>query len=223
MKRPSSLYALPGIFGLAVGLGATAAGAQGTRSKPPLSQQPVSLKSSPTQLELRTDAGHVEFFATGWPSALRIHGKGTGADGTLSVTDGAVSGSIGFDLGSLETGIGLRDRHMKEQYLDVGRYPRAVLTLSRLETHVPGGSVFGPVSVPFEGTLLLHGVQRPVSGQARISREDERVTGDAVFSIKLADFGIDVPKYLGITVAQKVDVKATFLALLDRRHDVARR
>jgi len=46
MKRPSSLYALPGIFGLAVGLGAIGAGAQSARSKP------VPLGSPPAQLEL---------------------------------------------------------------------------------------------------------------------------------------------------------------------------
>jgi polyisoprenoid-binding protein YceI len=175
-------------------------------------------------VELQHDAGAIEFFATGWPSALTIHGKGAGPDGALTVTESAVSGSVGFDLGSLETGIGLRDRHMKEKYLQVDRYPRAVLTLKALDIRrVPKQNAFGPVTVPFEGTLLLHGVEKPVAGQARISRDHGRVTTNAVFSIKLGEFGIDVPNYLGVTVAEKVEVKATFSALVDRGREVAGR
>lgn len=217
MKRPSSLYALTAILCLSSGLSAVVA--QDVRSK-----EPASLTSPAVRVELRNNAGSIEFFATGWPSALRIHGKGAGPDGTLTVTDTTVTGSIGVDLGSLETGIGLRDRHMKEQYLHIERYPRAVLTLSRLDPKLlPNGGPSGPVTVPFEGTLLLHGVEKHVAGQARISRDDDRVTANAVFSITLGDFGIEVPKYLGITVAEKVDVKATFSALVDRTRDVARR
>jgi polyisoprenoid-binding protein YceI len=219
MKRPSTLCALLGLLCLNAGFGAPLAGAQTVGSK-----VPVSLKSSDVQIALRNDAGSIEFFATGWPSALKIHGKGSGPDGTLSMTDAGVKGSLGVDLRSLETGIGLRDRHMKEEYLQVDRYPRALLTLSRLDVAlVPDGSSFGPVSVPFEGTLSLHGTEKAVTGQARVSRSDARITVNALFSIKLAEFGIDVPKYLGITVADKVDVKAAFSAVLERTHDVAER
>jgi polyisoprenoid-binding protein YceI len=169
-------------------------------------------------------AGSVEFLATGWPSALRINGKGVGPEGSLSMTGSEVSGSLAVDLGTLTTGIALRDRHMKEQYLEVQRFPRAELALTRLDLkQVPDGSDFGAVTVPFEGTLSLHGVQKPVSGQAKVSRSAEKVTVNAVFSIQLGDFGIAVPKYLGITVAEKVEVKAAFSALLEHGRDVAGR
>jgi len=217
MKRSSTLCALTAVLCLTSGLGALVVRAQDVHSK-----ESASLTSSPVHVELQNNAGSIEFFATGWPSALRIHGKGTGPDGTLTIRDRVVSGSMSVDLTSLETGIGLRDRHMKEQYLQVDRYPRAVLTLSRLDMKpVPKEGTFGPVNVPFEGTLSLHGVEKPVTGQARISRENDRVTANAVFTIKLGEFGIEVPKYLGITVAEKVEVKAAFSAHVDTTRDVA--
>lgn len=207
MKRPSTLFALAGF--LCLGLGPN---------------DPASLKPSDVRIEMSTDAGSVEFVATGWPSALKIHGKGTGPAGTLTVTDHAVTGSLAVDLASLETGIGLRDRHLKEEYLQVDRYPQARLTLSHLDVRrLPEGATFGAVAIPFEGTLLLHGVEKPVSGQARVSRNDSRVAVSAQFSISLGDFGVGVPKYMGITVAEKVDVKAAFSAAVGRPHDVARR
>jgi polyisoprenoid-binding protein YceI len=219
MKRPSTLYALAGILWLSPGPHAVVAGAQDVSPK-----DAVSLKSSAVRVDVRPEAGNVEFLATGWPSALKIHGKGTGPDGTLTVTERSVSGSVAVDLATLETGIGLRDRHLKEEYLQVGRYPQARLTLSRLDVaQVPDGAAFGGVAVPFEGTLLLHGVEKPVSGQARVSRHDARITVNAQFSIKLGDFGVDVPKYMGITVAEKVDVKTAFSAALEPCRDVARR
>jgi polyisoprenoid-binding protein YceI len=173
---------------------------------------------------LQTDAGSVEFVATGWPSALKIHGKGTGPAGTLTVTDHDVTGSVAVDLASLQTGISLRDRHLKEEYLQVDRYPQARLTLSHLDiSRLPEGAAFAAVAIPFEGTLLLHGVEKPVSGQAKVSRNDSRIAVSAQFSITLGDFGVGVPKYMGITVAEKVDVKAAFSAAVGLTRDVARR
>ncbi|HZM50713.1 MAG TPA: YceI family protein [Vicinamibacteria bacterium] len=207
MKRPSTLFALAGFLWVGPG-----------------PNNPVSLKPSAVCVELQTDAGSVEFVATGWPSALKIHGKGTGPAGTLTVTDHDVTGSVAVDLASLQTGISLRDRHLKEEYLHVDRYPQARLTLSHLDiSRLPEGATFGAVAIPFEGTLLLHGVEKPVSGQAKVSRNDSRVAVSAQFSISLGDFGVGVPKYMGITVAEKVDVKAAFSAAVGLTRDVARR
>jgi polyisoprenoid-binding protein YceI len=219
MKRPSTLYALAGFLWLSPGPSAVVAGAQGLTPK-----EQVSPKSSPLCVETKADAGSVEFLAIGWPSALKIHGKGTGPAGTLTVTDHSVSGFLAVDLASLETGISLRDRHLKEEYLQVDRYPEARLSFSRLDVSaVPEGATFGAVAVPFEGRLRLHGVEKPVSGQAKVSRNDSRLTVSAQFSINLGDFGVAVPKYMGITVAEKVDVKAAFSAAVGPFRDVARR
>jgi len=207
MKRPSTLCALAGFLWIGAG-----------------PNDPASLKTSPVSVETKSDAGSVEFLATGWPSALKIHGKGTGPAGTLTVTDHSVSGFLAVDLASLETGISLRDRHLKEEYLQVDRYPEARLTFSSLDVSaVPEGETFGAVAVPFEGRLRLHGVEKPVSGQAKVSRNDSRLAVSAQFSINLGDFGVAVPKYMGITVAEKVDVKAAFSAAVGPFRDVARR
>ena|SRR6185503_14476903 len=205
--RPSTLCALLASLGLFVGPSAS-----------PGETSPSTPQSAASVVELHKQAGHVEFFAVGWPSALKIHGQGPGAEGVVQVSSGTLNGSLTFELDSLETGIALRDRHMKENYLQTSRHPKAELKLSGLDvSKLPATGDFGPVTLPFQGTLSLHGVERPVSGSARLSRSGEQVNATAEFPLKLGDFGIEVPSYLGITVAEKVQVKTTFSARVEAR------
>ena len=207
MKRPSTLYAL-----LTLPCVASVASATGSGPSPSF------------HVELQKQAGNVEFFAVGWPSALKIHGKGAGPEGQLDVAALGVSGAITFDLDSLETGIGLRDRHLKEQYLQTARFSRATLKLSRVGLKpLPDATAFKNVSIPFEGVLSLHGANRPVAGEARITRDGPRVSVAAAFTIDIREFGIDVPSYLGITVAEKVQVKVSFSSQVESGRDMAGR
>src|SRR5262245_42355900 len=140
MKRPSTLYALAALLCLNAGPSAVVAGAQ----QP--GKETASLTTSAVKVELHDASGSIDFFATGWPSALKIHGKGAGPAGTLTLNGSSATGSLSVDLGTLKTGIALRDRHMKEEYLQVDRYPQATLTLAHLDlAQVPAGSAFGSV------------------------------------------------------------------------------
>jgi polyisoprenoid-binding protein YceI len=187
-------------------------------------ERPISASSAiPKRVELQKKSGCVEFFAVGWPSALKIHGKGSGPEGAIEVVGNQIEGSIEFDLNTLETGIELRDRHMKEQYLHTARFPRAVLKLEHMDAKPLTDSSAGSVSLPFRGVLSLHGVERPVGGEARVSQSGSRVGTVATFEIQLGDFGIEVPKYLGIAVAEKVQVKVAFSALVESAREVVQR
>lgn len=210
MKRPSTLSVLAGILCLppCVVLAGTF-----THQEPR-----AGAARAPSTLGIQP--GRVEFDAVGWPSALKIHGKGAGLDGQLQVEDASVSGVIGFDLKALETGIALRDRHLKETYLETARFPRATLTLSRVSiAHVPATDRFPAVTVPFEGKLSLHGVEKAVGGEAKVMRAGSSVSTTASFSIDIRDFGIQVPSYMGITVAEKVQVRVGFPAVLETARD----
>jgi polyisoprenoid-binding protein YceI len=205
MQRPSTLLALWGIL--------CAASSAPSQDRPASSTQTVT-----------ATGGHVEFTAVGWPSALTIHGKGDGVEGRLAVDGVAVSGTLTFDLSGLTTGIGLRDRHMKEKYLEVGRHPRAALALEGVSlSPLPAGDRYDPVRVPWQGMLTLHGVTQRVSGEARIGRAGNAVKTVAEFPVDISAFGIEVPSYMGITVAEKVQVKVSFSGGVEASHDAAPR
>lgn len=165
--------------------------------------------SSPTSsmtIKLDQKAGSVEFHATGHPSAIKIVGKGAGAAGTFTVSGTQVSGTSTFDLTTLTTGIEMRDKHMKEKYLEVEKYGQAKLTLTQLSLPKPLSGDITLDSIPYRGTLSLHGVEHAVSGTAKVVRAGAQLTLHAQFAIKIADYGISIPTFAGITMADDVQV-----------------
>src|ERR1700730_891725 len=67
--------------------------------------------------------GHVSFQASG-PAGMTIEGT----TAVLGLADQGDNIVITVPLANLTTGITLRDRHMKEKYLEVPKYPSATLT-----------------------------------------------------------------------------------------------
>lgn len=161
-----------------------------------------------TQATLDPGAGSVEFTAIGRPSMLKIVGKGPGPKGALSTTDTSATGTFVMNLSDLSTGISMRDRHMKEKYLETERYPTAEFKLTSLKLPKPlDGKDASYSGVPFEGTFKLHGVEKPVTGTADVAVSGSQIKGTANFTVKVTDYKIAIPKFAGITMAE--DVKVT--------------
>ena len=154
---------------------------------------------------LKNDAGTgaVEFLAVGRPSMLKIHGTATGPVANLSDDGKQLKGSIDFDMDKLDTGIAMRTEHMKEKYLQVKQYPKATLTLSDVPVDAAfEKSLSSGGDKPFKGKLALHGKEHDVAG----TYTADNGLVKAKFPLTLSDYSIDVPKYLGVTVADTVDV-----------------
>lgn len=157
------------------------------------------------EIRMEPSAGTVAFEAMGRPNFLVINGKGEGVSANLKISNSKLSGEASFRLDSLKTGIDLRDQEMKEKYLEIKNYPVARLVFS--EFQMPAGwSVKNPkvVTSSFRGKFFLHGVEREITGLYTIDSTLSKTT--AKFEIKLSDFKIQLPVYLGIKVADFVKV-----------------
>jgi polyisoprenoid-binding protein YceI len=152
------------------------------------------------------NAAHVTFDASG-PAGFKI--EGTTPELALSEANGSLLVTVA--LANLTTGISMRDHHMREKYLEVPKYPTAVLSVARntLQVPAPGGQTEGDAA----GTLTLHGQTRPVTVHYTTKSEGTAFTTSGKFHINMNDFGISVPTYLGVTVKPEVDVNASFRAL----------
>ena len=141
--------------------------------------------------------------------------KTTSISGTVSpeaAPPGALGGEIRVDLSSLDTGIELRNTHLREKYLEVARGAEfATAVLSAVHLGKAGTPDFRG-QTPFTGTLLLHGTRRPVAGQAEIRSEGNDVRIVASFPVRIDEYGIAPPRYLGVGVKNEVQVKVSLLA-----------
>jgi polyisoprenoid-binding protein YceI len=75
---------------------------------------------------------------------------------------------------------------------------------------------------PFSGSLLLHGTKREVSGQASVHRNGPSVQVEARFPIRVSDFGIARPQYLGVGVRDPVTVVVSLVARPDTGEESSR-
>lgn len=144
----------------------------------------------------------VSFTAMG-PAGMKV----LGTTPELDVAEEGDRVVISVRLDHLQTGIGLRDRHMKEKYLEVGQYPSARLSIQRSALRIVDGSSSG-ADVP--ATLTLHGKTRPVSVHYDAKKTGAEISVSGSFGVNMKDFGIAVPSYLGVAVKPDVEVAARF-------------
>ncbi len=160
--------------------------------------------------EYQITRSELAFLATGKPGFIRINGEKGEVIGQLSIGEQQTTASLKAPLDKFETGIELRDKHMKETYLETGKYPDASLKIETLPYTLGQPSFEGK----FSGLLSLHGKQRAVQGDITLSYDKnlDAVQMEASFPIKIDDFAIDIPSYAGVKVADTVKVTAKIVA-----------
>ncbi len=168
-----------------------------------VAQASSSRADLPRTLELDPTKSRVEYHIDHPVSAV-TDVAGTPAGRLVSEAEGGaprLHGSIRVDLGALQTGISMRDRHIKSaEYLDVEKYPLAEFRLDSLVAASPSGA---PPRLPKDGTapswtglacgeLTFHGILRPVRVPVALwwlaspGGDGLRVVGD--FTIAFADY-----------------------------------
>lgn len=146
----------------------------------------------------RSEKNVVSWTAIGNPGFLKIDGEGGFVEGVAYVEDGKAWGTFECDLTLFKTGIETRDEHMHESYLHTKKHPKAKFVLKKHE--------LAP-EFAFKGELTLHGVTKEVSGKAKMKKVGEGYWFAAKMTVALTDFNIEVPSYLGVTVAKDVDIE----------------
>ena len=111
------------------------------------------------------------------------------------------------DLAGLDTGIGLRNRHMRDNYLEVGRYPYAMFAGRIVRTErTPSGDF----RVAASGDFTVHGVARPREIMCRVAEVGASLRAQCDFEVLLSDHGIDIPKIMFLKVAEEIRLQLDF-------------
>ncbi|MEQ1910431.1 MAG: YceI family protein [Vicinamibacterales bacterium] len=148
-------------------------------------------------------------------SAIRIHGKSASLTGRAHVK--ADSGTLTIEdleasipVNTLDTGMGLRDSHMRKHVFTApdGNVPDLRFTADHSSCSGSGTQS----TCQLEGQLSVRGTSRPFTIALKVSKEGEgfRAVGDSV--VKLSTYGIPAPSQLGVHTEDDVKLHLDFVA-----------
>lgn len=150
----------------------------------------------------------VTFETIGKPVLVQIQGtSGAPCTGSYEIAGDAVTGTFSMKLDSLETGIELRNKHLRENYLHTEKFPEATLTISGISGLTQQLSGKSGKKSEFTPSLTLHGVTKSIE---KGTYEIDGRTVNAEFRLELLDFGIERPMFMGIKVVDAVIVRVQF-------------
>ncbi len=112
------------------------------------------------------------------------------------------------DLNSIDTGIGLRNRHMRENYLHTDKYPYTHYNGKITSSENLDDSTY---AVTTTGVIFIHGIEKPLSVQGTV-----RKTGinayriKTNFQVKLSDFNIEIPSIMFYKINETMELVLDF-------------
>jgi polyisoprenoid-binding protein YceI len=152
----------------------------------------------------------------------KFEGKTNQLSGTITVDPAALgdSATVRFevDMASLDTGIKMRNTHMRENHLHTDKFPRAVFEGASIPGRAAAALAPGQAAtLNVEGTFTLHGVSRrmklAVEVTYRPTPAPARIEFKTEFPVALADHSIDRPQFLFLKLADVQTVKVSGVAV----------
>jgi polyisoprenoid-binding protein YceI len=120
---------------------------------------------------------------------------------------------VEIETASLDTGIELRNRHMRDNHLHCDRFPEAVFRGGRLTglsaTRLADGET---VTGTIAGSLELHGVTKPLQAPIELTLRGGSLHVTTRFKVKLPDFDIPRPQFLVMKLDEVQNVVAELAA-----------
>lgn len=168
--------------------------------------------------EIVPGEGHSEVIFHSKATMESFDGKTDRIRGWLEVNPKALADSAAWnvevELASLDTGIGLRNTHMRENHLHTDEYPLAVFRGGGLEELsarelVPGEEL----RLTLVGEFELHGVTRERKIPVRVQmRDDGTLVVFAEFMVSLEEHEISRPRFLVMKLADEQRIEMRFEA-----------
>jgi len=114
---------------------------------------------------------------------------------------------IEVDLNALDTGIGLRNRHMRENYLETNRFPITHFKGKMISSTVVNDST---ISIETKGRIFIHGVEQPLIVSANFIKKTDGYQIQTNFIVKLSDFQIEIPSIMFYKIDENMTIQLDF-------------
>ena len=163
---------------------------------------PASALKREDMKSYHTSNGRIDFYAIGRPSFLKVHGIANSMEGVIN-SNAEISGHFSIKLSDFKTGVGLRDKDLRNKVFVLDQYPpTAELTLNPIPLKLRE-------KTDFSALLKMHGVEKEVQGQATVKFNGDKAIFEATFNILLTDFNMKPPEFAGLKIQNDVRVEVS--------------
>jgi polyisoprenoid-binding protein YceI len=147
-----------------------------------------------------TEDGYVEFKSSA--PLLTFKGISNHLTGLIDLDKNLVDFYV--DLTTLDTGINLRNRHMRDSYLETDKYPFAEFTGT-----ITSGFDYeseGEQAVTVQGDFTIHGVTKEMTITGTLKRVTDGLELNASWKVLLEDHNINKPRVVFYELADEQEV-----------------
>jgi len=137
----------------------------------------------------------------------------------IEATNEKALGAIDLEKGTVAVSMWIKDfhfdkslmeEHFNENYMESEKYPKAtfkgtVVGLEDIDFTKPG-----KISAKVDGTLKIHGVEKPLISDVTFDIEDDKIAAMVKFKVEVADHKVEIPRLVIQNIAEVVDVDAAF-------------
>ncbi|MDZ7764445.1 MAG: YceI family protein [Melioribacteraceae bacterium] len=111
------------------------------------------------------------------------------------------------DLTTLDTGIDLRNRHMRDNYLETEKYrftyfEGSIQNIEEIESNLYEVTVAGQISI--------HGVTKNMEATGTLKEVDNGFIAKTNFDVSLPDFKIDIPQFMFMKIDEVMKLELEF-------------
>ncbi len=142
----------------------------------------------------------------------------TGLKGTITLNaDGtfAPSSKITVDLTTLSSDQSQRDGYVKDNVLEIRRFPKAELVPTKATGLALPLALSGDITFTLAGKITVHGVTKEVTFAVKAKRDGARLTATATAdpSWKFGDFGMSIPQVASVlSIEDDIRIEVTLVA-----------
>ena len=111
------------------------------------------------------------------------------------------------DLNSIDTGIGLRNRHMRDNYLETDQYPYTHFKGTLTEAEKVSENEY---KVTAEGKMYIHGVEKDITVEGNITALDSVYHITTQFVTALSDYKIKIPQLMFFKINENMQLELDF-------------
>lgn len=153
-----------------------------------------------------TRNGNIKFEAS-VPSFEEIVGDSKTASAVLDAQKGELA--VLALMKGFRFKVALMEEHFNENYAESDKFPKATFK-GKIEGFDVAKVTAEAKTYNITGELTLHGKTKKVTDAAKISKSGDNIIVSGNFSVKPADFDIEIPKMVSSKVSEKVQVTYNF-------------